>query len=128
MHIDHDFNVNAAKGAKLAGITHYGLLSAVNASAGSWFLYPKCKGLIEKELKEMSFPSLSIFQPGLLNRGALARWNEKLVLWCMPSIQVASVARAMRIVAGRRSVRNHAFSFPRGRIGESGRDSSDSYC
>lgn len=100
MHIDHDYNVNAARGAKKAGITHYGLLSAVNAKANSWFLYPKCKGLIEKELIDMAFSSLSIFQPGLLDRGLLARWNEKIVLWCAPSIKVAAVAKAMRLVAG----------------------------
>ena len=100
MHIDHDYNVNAAKGAKTAGISHFGLLSAVNANANSWFLYPKCKGLIENELKDMAFSSLSIFQPGLLDRGLLARWNEKIVLWCAPSIKVAAVAKAMRLVAG----------------------------
>ena len=100
MHIDHDYNVNAAKIAKEMGIQHYGLLSAMNANAKSFFTYPKCKGLIEEDLLKLDFESLSIFRPGLLHRGNLARWNEKLVLWCMPSIPVSVVAKAMRIQAG----------------------------
>ena len=100
MHIDHDYNVNAAKIAKQMGIQHYGLLSAMNANAKSYFTYPKCKGLIEEDLQKLDFESLSIFRPGLLHRGDLARWNEKLALWCLPSIPVSVVARAMRIQAG----------------------------
>lgn len=100
MHIDHDYNVNAAKVAKDMGITHYGLLSAMNANANSYFTYPRCKGLIEQDVKQLDFETLSIFRPGLLNRGKMARWNEKCVLWCMPSIPVTTVARAMRIQAG----------------------------
>ena len=46
MHIDHDYNVNAAKGAKEAGIQHYGLMSAYNANPKSWYTYMKCKGQI----------------------------------------------------------------------------------
>lgn len=101
MHIDHDYNVNAAKLAKEAGIQHYGLVSAMNAKETSYFTYPRCKGLIEKDIKQLNFDTLSIFRPGILNRGDMARWNEKLSLWIMPSIPVAVVAKAMRIQAGR---------------------------
>ena len=100
MHIDHDYNCNAAAVAKEMGINHYGLLSAMNANAKSFFTYPKCKGLIEQDIQNLQFDTLSIFRPGLLHRGEMARWNEKMVLWCMPSIQVAAVAKAMRIQAG----------------------------
>lgn len=100
MHIDHDYNVNAAKVAKEMGISHYGLLSAFNAKPTSYFTYPRCKGLIEQDIHNMNFDTLSIFKPGLLNRGSMARLNEKISMWLMPSIPVAVVAKAMRIQAG----------------------------
>ena len=102
MHIDRDYNVNAAKGAKKAGIQHYGLLSAYNANPTSWFTYCKCKGQIEESVKSLDFASLSIFKPGPLDRGAMTRWNEKLLLWFTSAIPVGSVAKAMRIAAGER--------------------------
>lgn len=100
MHIDHDYNVNAAKIAKEMGISHYGLLSAFNAKPTSYFTYPRCKGLIEQDIHNMNFDTLSIFKPGLLNRGSMARLNEKISMWLIPSIPVAVVAKAMRIQAG----------------------------
>ena len=103
MHIDHDFNVNAAKGAKEAGIKHYSLLSAATAKVHSCLLYPKCKGLIENDVKELNFDSLDIFEPGLLERGAMSRWNESVLTWIIHSTPVESVAHAMRLIAGMNS-------------------------
>lgn len=102
MHIDHDYNVNAAKGAKEAGIQHYGLMSAYNANPKSWFTYMKCKGQIEEDLKALDFTSLSIFKPGLLNRGSMYRLNERVFSWFSYAIPVEAVARTMRIAAGER--------------------------
>ena len=100
MHIDHDYNVNAAKLAKEAGIAHYGLLSSVGANPNSFFTYTKCKGLIEEDVKAMDFATTSIFRPGLLNRGKLARWNERLFMFLSSSTPVGAVAKAMRLQAG----------------------------
>ncbi len=102
MHIDHDYNVDAAKGAKEAGIQHYGLMSAYNANPKSWFTYMKCKGQIEEDLKALDFTSLSIFKPGLLNRGSMYRLNERVFSWFSYAIPVEAVARTMRIAAGER--------------------------
>lgn len=102
MHIDHDYNMNAAKGAKEAGSQHYGLMSAYNANPKSWFTYMKCKGQIEEDLKALDFTSLSIFKPGLLNRGSMYRLNERVFSWFSYAIPVEAVARTMRIAAGER--------------------------
>lgn len=98
MHIDHGYNVAAAKLAKAANVPHYSLCSAANANVRSYFTYPYCKGLIEKDLTELNFDSLSIFRPGVLDRGEMARWNEKLIPF--GAIPVSVVAHAMRIQAG----------------------------
>ena len=78
----------------------YGLMSAYNAKPNSWFTYMKCKGQIEEDLKGLDFVSLSIFKPGLLNRGDMYRWNERLFAWFSYAIPVSTVARAMRLAAG----------------------------
>lgn len=98
MHIDHGYNVAAAKLAKEANVPHYSLCSAANANVHSFFTYPYCKGLIEKDLTELNFDSLSIFRPGVLDRGEMARWNEKLIPF--GAIPVSVVAHAMRVQAG----------------------------
>ena len=56
--------------------------------------------LVSSGLPDLNFDTLSIFKPGLLNRGSMARLNEKISMWLMPSIPVAVVAKAMRIQAG----------------------------
>lgn len=98
MHIDHGYNIAAAKLAKEASIPHYSICSASNANANSYFTYPRCKGLIEKDLQALDFDTLSIFRPGVLNRGDMARWNEKII--CVGAIPVSVVAHAMRVQAG----------------------------
>ena len=97
MHIDHGYNIAAAKLAKEASIPHYSICSAANANANSYFTYPRCKGLIEKDLQALDFDTLSIFRPGVLNRGDMARWNEKII--CIGAIPVSVVAHAMRVQA-----------------------------
>jgi len=75
------------------------LVSSQGANANSWFLYPKTKGEAEQAYKDMGFQNLSIFRPGLLDRGDKARTIEKIALAIIPSISVKTVATAMRKLA-----------------------------
>lgn len=41
-------------------------------------LYPRTKGEIEAEIESLGFEKVSIFRPSVLERGADARWVERL--------------------------------------------------
>jgi len=56
------------------------------SNKNSWFLYPKTKGLAEEAIIKLQFPRTSIFRPGLLRRGDLARGIENYAQWVMPSV------------------------------------------
>lgn len=84
--IDHDYVINSAKliaeqnpmssppkddgneatekDTAPASAVHFLYCSAANADPSSLFLYPRTKGLIEKDLSSLRFSRLSIFQPG----------------------------------------------------------------
>jgi hypothetical protein len=56
------------------------------ANKKSWFLYPQTKGEVEENVKNLQFARTSIFRPGLLNRGELARTVESVGLYLMPNV------------------------------------------
>lgn len=64
--IDYDFNLAFAKLARSRDVHHYLLLSAGGVSKNSPFLYPRVKGELEESVRELNFPALTIFRPGLL--------------------------------------------------------------
>ncbi|KAK3727923.1 hypothetical protein QZH41_016374 [Actinostola sp. cb2023] len=98
-HIDYDYVVNSAQVAKDSGVQFVSYVSSWGAKANSWMLYPQVKGQVEDALKGLKFQSTSIYRPGLLDRGAKARTVEKIAAWVTSSIQVGTVAKAMRIEA-----------------------------
>ncbi|KAJ3385840.1 hypothetical protein HDU92_002825 [Lobulomyces angularis] len=67
--IDHGYTLNVAKIFKTNSTKekkHFLLLTSSNSDENSFFLYPKTKGLLERDIKELGFDSLSIFRPALL--------------------------------------------------------------
>ncbi|KAJ3030041.1 UNVERIFIED_CONTAM: Oxidoreductase htatip2 [Siphonaria sp. JEL0065] len=93
--VDYDYVNSSAKFAKEAGTEYFGLLTSTGANKDSWFLYMKTKGEIEEAVKALEFPRLSIFRPGLLNRGAASRAWESVAVLIGPSVSVSTVAKAM---------------------------------
>jgi oxidoreductase len=73
------------------------LCSSVGADEKSWFLYPRTKGQVERDLKAKKLPLLSIFRPGLLENRHEARFAEKLgsFLPFFPKIEAKDAAKAM---------------------------------
>lgn len=57
-----------------------------NANKDSWFLYPQTKGEVEENIKKLEFERTSIFRPGLINRGELARTVESIAGYLLPSV------------------------------------------
>lgn len=108
--VDYEYVAKSAAAAKAAGVPHYCLVSAQGANAGLWasdlkpfhgLLYAKTKGMAEQAVISQSFPRVSIFRPGMLERGDVARPGEKIFSKVMNSIPVADVARVMILDAER---------------------------
>jgi len=97
--VDFDYVVNFATAAKEAGVNIFSVVSSSGASKTSWFLYPKTKGLMEAEVTNLKFDHLTIWRPGLLDRGQQARTLEKFAGVFMKKLPVAAVAEAMLINA-----------------------------
>jgi len=64
---DFDAVLTVARAARAAGATHCGLVSALNANAGSAVFYSRVKGEAEDALKALGFEHLVIARPSLLD-------------------------------------------------------------
>lgn len=64
--VDRTYVGAAAAAALKHGTKQFHLVSAANADADSWFLYPQTKGLVEGDLQSLGFPRLSIYRPAML--------------------------------------------------------------
>ncbi|KAG7388183.1 Oxidoreductase htatip2 [Phytophthora pseudosyringae] len=93
--VDLEYVTKFAELAKGAGVAYFGLLSASNANKESWFLYPQTKGEVEGNIKLLEFERTSIFRPGLINRGELARTVESIGSYFLPSITTLAIAKGM---------------------------------
>ncbi|GIL53921.1 hypothetical protein Vafri_9494 [Volvox africanus] len=102
--VDYDYVAASARVAKEVGVTHFSLVSAQGANhkcpANDLalfhpLLYTKTKGMAEQAALEQGFSRVSIFRPGLLNRGDKARGLEKMAHHVMSHIDVKDVARLM---------------------------------
>ena len=109
--IDYEYAMSFAKAAKTAadGKPHFLLLSATNADANSWFLYPQTKGKLENDIGALGFSKYSIFHPGLLltdtGERPISRLAESLAIkmapmmeWMAPgklAIKCSAVGKAM---------------------------------
>mmetsp|Transcript_3011 Transcript_3011/g.5647 ORF Transcript_3011/g.5647 Transcript_3011/m.5647 type:complete len:238 (-) Transcript_3011:844-1557(-) len=76
-------------------VRHFALVSSSGASSKSWFLYLKTKGRIEDFVRDLRFDRLSIYRPGLLNRGEKSRSHESFAIRFMKSTPVSAVADLM---------------------------------
>ncbi|MBL8952983.1 MAG: hypothetical protein JNK82_19555 [Myxococcaceae bacterium] len=55
-----------ARGCRDAGVTRFGLLSAVGSSSSSMFRYVRVMGLKEENIAAVGFERLAIFRPGII--------------------------------------------------------------
>ena len=85
--IDKDAVLDFASACKRAGIAHFELLSAVGANPDSSSFYLRTKGELEKALRALNFPHLSLFQPSMIltptNRYGL---SQALILAIWPHL------------------------------------------
>jgi uncharacterized protein YbjT (DUF2867 family) len=64
--IDHDFVVDTARFAHQRGSSLFSLVSAIGADPSSRIFYNRVKGEIEKDIREIGFKGLHVYQPSLL--------------------------------------------------------------
>ena len=85
--IDHDYPLFFAKEGLKNGLIQFHLISALGADAKSSNFYTKMKGETEDELKQLSIPSIYIYQPSFLSGNRTEkRPLEKVVLLVMKLI------------------------------------------
>lgn len=101
--VDHDYPLTAARLGRQQGATHYLLVSALGADAGSRIFYNRVKGEVERDLTALQYPSTTIARPSLLlGERHEFRMGERVFShfgWLMPPkykpIHVRDVARAL---------------------------------
>ncbi|CAI5717030.1 unnamed protein product [Peronospora destructor] len=96
--VDLDYVTTFAELSKAAGVPYFGLLTSQGANKDSWLLYPQTKGQVEDKVRQLKLERISIFRPGMLQRGDLLRGTEKMLGWVVPGmfqISIRAVAKGM---------------------------------
>ncbi|UBB90133.1 NAD(P)H-binding protein [Candidatus Kaistella beijingensis] len=76
--VDFDYQYQFAKNAKENEVEDYILVSSYGANSNSKIFYSRMKGELEKEVKNLHFNKMTIFQPGMLERKDSERTGEVL--------------------------------------------------
>ena len=77
--IDYTFQLDFAQAASANGVPVYVLVSSASANPDSKLFYTRMKGELEREIKKLTFQSISILQPSLLHGKRQAeRIGEKI--------------------------------------------------
>ena len=91
--------------AKEAGVGHMSVVSAQGANKDVWavswihpLLYTRTLGEKEEAVKSKQFLSVSIFQPGMLERLVGDRTAENIITWLLPSVALKVDALALAMV------------------------------
>ncbi|HTJ92964.1 MAG TPA: NAD(P)H-binding protein [Pararobbsia sp.] len=67
VYVDYELPIAFGKAAHAAGVQTYAIVTAIGASADSRFFYPRTKGEVEREIREIGFRSLTICRPSLID-------------------------------------------------------------
>ena len=73
--VDYHYCINLARIANNCGVKSISIVSSVGSDPNSIFLYPKTKGLIERDISKLLLNHLSIAKPGII----LGKRNESRV-------------------------------------------------
>jgi uncharacterized protein YbjT (DUF2867 family) len=119
--VDLDAVLAFARAARAAGVTRFGVVSALGASPRSPTFYNRVKGEMEQALAGLGFGSLVIARPSLLagDRGALgqpARFGERLALAATAPVR-GLIPKAWRPIEARTVARALVRALAEGRPG-----------
>lgn len=93
--IDHDLQLAFARTARENGVPHLVLVSSAGADPSSSFFYMKLKGLIERDVRALLFPGLSILRPPSLIRPHAKRPMETISVKIIQFINTFGFLRSM---------------------------------
>ncbi|KAI8867811.1 hypothetical protein GQ42DRAFT_116097, partial [Ramicandelaber brevisporus] len=86
--VDHDYAVNSAKAAHVAGVKHFTLVSASMVVQTKMLLYPRTKLETEEDISKIGFEKTVIMRPALLESDRQEqRAGEKLAKWMLPMLK-----------------------------------------
>lgn len=94
--VEVEYPRDFARLAKAIGAKHALLISSDGANPGSMVTYLAQKGEVEEEWKKLNFDTLTIYRPGLLERGDKKTTMEKLFGIFTKPIPCETVAKAVK--------------------------------
>lgn len=77
------------------GLRHFAQISASTAKESSWLLYNQTKGEADAFVEKAGIAAVSIFRPGLLERGDKMRGVEKFAKLFMFAMPVATIGKCV---------------------------------
>lgn len=90
--VDHDYVIEFARAARIAGAKCFVAISALGAEEGSKVFYNKVKGQTEDDLQNIEFDSLVILRPSLLlGERSEVRPLEKIAVSLAPVLSAVLV-------------------------------------
>lgn len=95
-HIDYDYTLSFARAAKENGVPHFVLVSSLGADDASRFFYMKLKGEIERDVRALAFPALTILRPPSLIRPKTKRPLETVSVKTFLALAALGLARSMK--------------------------------
>jgi len=100
--VDYDYPLQAARCARSHGTPGCALVSSLGADADAWVFYPQLKGELELALRQLTFDSLTLVRPALLDGGwrTPPRTLETLSLWATKALAPLLPARYRPVTPG----------------------------
>lgn len=100
--IDYTYQYQFAQSAAQNQVPAYVLVSSASASPDSTMFYSRMKGELERDIKNLSFKSITIIQPGLL-AGARQdeRFGEKLAYRVLTAVNALGLFKKYKPIDGK---------------------------
>lgn len=100
--VDHDHPLHVAQLALRQGAKAFALNSALGADAGSRVFYSRTKGELERDLRELGYPSLTLVRPGLIGGARQERRPAEQLAVTLSSWLQPLLSRRYRVVPAER--------------------------
>jgi uncharacterized protein YbjT (DUF2867 family) len=100
--VDHDHPLHVAQLALRQGAKAFALNSALGADAGSRVFYSRTKGELERDLRALGYPSLTLVRPGLIGGARQERRPAEQLAVTLSSWLQPLLSRRYRVVPAER--------------------------
>lgn len=94
--VDYTYQLEAARAARLNGVSKYVLVSAIGANPKSKVFYTKMKGCLDQEVRKLGFPGCFILRPPSLVRKGSDRFGETASVAFLKGLNRIGLLRSLR--------------------------------